>query len=50
MGEGPKKQQISAGLLAHVDAGRGEPHPNTLFNQTVIVPKPGTIFYIKIAY
>ena len=22
MGEGPKKQQISAGLLAHVDAGK----------------------------
>ena len=22
MGEGPQKQQISAGLLAHVDAGK----------------------------
>ena len=26
MGEGPKKQQISAGLLAHVRASRREPH------------------------
>ena len=26
MGEGPKKQHISAGLLAHVGASRREPH------------------------
>ena len=26
MGEGPKKQQINAGLLAHVGASRREPH------------------------
>ena len=29
MGEGPKKQQISVGLLAHVGASRREPHLNS---------------------
>ena len=28
MGEGPKIQQISAGLLAHVGASRREPRKN----------------------
>lgn len=30
MGEQPQKHHISAGLLAHVDASRGEPHINPL--------------------
>ena len=37
MGEGPKKQQISAGLLAHVGASRREPH----LKASSPVPKPG---------
>lgn len=41
MGEGPKKQQISAGLLAHVGASRREPH----FHSFIPGPKTGDFLY-----
>ena len=44
MGEGPKKQQISIGLLAHVAASRREPHTN---NESP-VRKPG-ISYAEVS-
>ena len=40
MGEGPKKQQISAGLLAHVGASRRVPHTN----KKSPVRKPGILY------